>query len=579
MSAPDFIPPIEESDLGISAASPLQHSGHRRFGSLNVIGTATNDRLASEISSSGLLSVRSVPNPTSDGHSDEIADGTVIRLKVTEVLPCDQQPRLYLNEGYEDVRASMTAQGPRGMLEVTRKGPGQPFMMSAGGNTRLQVMQDLYRDTGAEKWLYQHFIYRTYTSDEDLLAQHLSENLGRSDMKFFEAATGVAKLVKQMEARLGPLSERRLEELLPEKGVSGKRALIGRWLFTARRLSSLEQACIKLTGQQVMDKYMPRLNSLSRLASKFAIDGETYWNEIVTPTLQRVGAEFVATGEYSADRSCDAVEIALAERVGESVTDIRRMLSALAVAQPNAPLSDLRQPSQDGSVTQAQGPNHAPQITKPTTPSANRSNRSHEQVIVGTTAPHVPRTEPATPQPTSEVQSIAATTHSSLTVDSAQGEVLARLHAELDLVMKAVGLSDCLVKWDSMPFGFYVEYPNVEQHGISDAMHGIDSVFARTEASAVFWALTKLSGQTDASCSHLMNQDSVFYRSMVDDSYSLEFLVNTVVGEAPMDEDILVLATKPQCPALTHLLQIVVLIRSINETMPHRWPQHGQQTA
>lgn len=578
MSA-EAIPPFDAAAIG---AQPASKTPARRLPNLSAIGTGNRDDVRHALATASLGV--SNPRPSSVDLSNSDVDNAPILLKVTDVLPCPEQPRIFVNESEDDIRASLIAQGDRCVLEVTRLGPGQPYMLSAGGNTRLRIMQDLYRETGSEKWLYKYFIFRRYTGDENLLAQHLAENLARSDMKFYEAATGVARLVKKMEERLGePISERRLEQLLPEKGISAKRALIGRWLFTARRLSALDKATVMITGQQVMDKFMPRLNALSRLAAKFGIEGEAYWETVVNPTLQRVSDEFATTGEFSADSVCDAVEVTFAERVGESVSSVRLMLATLHAAQGNATLADLRQ-----ACVAMQHPAPAPQANQTSAPDGQQAS-STPTVVRTRSAPqeHSSNNNPsafsleaarnAVPSRASDLAPASASTQAdteqqrpslnALTDVAPSGDLtdaLQRLHEQVRNLMHEVSLAECFVEWAQMPFGFYIEYPNPQQHGMPAG--SMEQVIAqRTQAAAVFWSLVKLSGQTNHHNAERMNSSSLFYQAMLDEGVSLEFLADTIVGpDGPSDEDILVLATRPELGALTKLLQVIVSMRNIN---------------
>lgn len=581
MSA-EAIPPFDAAAIG---AQPASKTPARRLPNLSAIGTGNRDDVRHALATASLGV--SNPRPSSVDLSNSDVDNAPILLKVTEVQPCPEQPRIFVNESEDEIRASLIAQGDRCVLEVTRLGPGHPYMLSAGGNTRLRIMQDLYRETGSDKWLYKYFIFRRYTGDENLLAQHLAENLARSDMKFYEAATGVARLVKKMEERLGePISERRLEQLLPEKGISAKRALIGRWLFTAKRLSALDKATVMITGQQVMDKFMPRLNALSRLSAKFGIEGESYWERVVNPTLARVGSEFAATGEFSADSACDAVEVAFAEVVGESVSSVRLMLATLHAAQGNATLADLRQAC---AAMQHPAPAAASETPPPSRSAAGQPSSSTPTVIRMRGAPQEPSpAEQHSPHslelPRGTVSgrandvaaasaSTPANTELSITVDSPLTDLpphgdltlaLQRLHELVRRLMHEVSLANCFVEWEPMPFGFYIEYPNPQEHGMPAG--SMEQVIAqRTQAAAVFWSLLKLSGQTNHHNAERMNSNSLFYQAMVDESVSLEFLADTIVGaDGPSDEDILVLATRPELGALTKLLQVIVSMRNIN---------------
>lgn len=589
MTAPKNPPPLGIPTSGLSSTVLAKQSTVRRAANLEMVHSSESADLRSALAKASVQ----VTNPTASkvDLSEGDIDGTPIRLKVTDVLLCDHQPRIFLNESYEEVRTSIESQGLTTSLEVTRRGPGEPYMLSAGGNTRLTILQDLYKETGSERWLYQFFIYRKFTSDRRLLAKHLAENLARSDMKFWEAAKGVADLVADLEREHGQLSERRLEELLPKEGIFAKRALISRWMFTAKRLHGLNQALPNLTGQQVLDKYQPRLNAVLRLATKFGLDTQDYWDNIVTPTLQRAGEEFHATAHYNVDHICDAVEVAFAERTQESAASVKRMLHALAVAQGNVTLSDLRAPAvpvQPGPVL-SDAPREqdarqllsggegihrgTPPIQQAESTSASKGRPSNGRD--GTATVPVDAALPSQPQDSDTSDpSLFRTADQVVNLDvPIQEDIWQRLQQEMQILVEMVGLEDCYVPSEAMPLGYYMEYPDTERHGVDPTVRQTEAqMWARAQASAVFWTLLKLSGQTDPDCASLLDPNSNFYRSLLDDDFSLAYLCNTVVGDAPF-EDVLLLASKPGCTAMTQLLQVVVLMRAVNERFPDRWPE------
>ena len=65
-------------------------------------------------------------------------------LEVTEIECYDHNPRLFLNEKRDDIRHSIASTGFRDALVVTRRRPGDKFMLAAGSNTTLLILQDLF---------------------------------------------------------------------------------------------------------------------------------------------------------------------------------------------------------------------------------------------------------------------------------------------------------------------------------------------------------------------------------------------------------------------------------------------------
>jgi ParB family protein of integrating conjugative element (PFGI_1 class) len=611
MTAPKLPATVGIPSTGLAATVEAIHHKTppaRRTPNMALVSSTGEDDLRSQLQKGAATAREAIgarnPSPSDVDLSQQDIDGVTIKLKVTDVLPCEVQPRIYLNEGYEDVRASIEAQNMTVVLEVTRKHTGAPYMLSAGGNTRLQILKDLWEETKNEKWLYQFFIFRKYVSDRRLLAKHLAENLARSDMRFWEVAKGVCELIQALEEEAGePLSERRLEELLPKEGILAKRALIGRWRFTYSRLSSLGPALPQLTGQHVLDKFQPRLNALARLASKFDIPPEVYWLDLVAPTLARKGDQFHQQAAYDPEDICTACEVTLAERVGESISSIKRMLHTMSVANGNVTLADLRTPAlppsrdldeylassreagagvsaaserapadarnvdvgMDSGVGEQSG-RHAPRVaTRPRLHDASASSGASQGSCQGSEESHGAYVGAAGP--------VIAMPSPTLTIPSSASDVLEELKGELQILAEAAALTEYVIPCEAMPMGFFIEYPDPDALDAESAVPeaGELALWHRAQSSAVYWSLIKLSGQSDPACADRLPPDSRYYQSLLNDEFSMAYLAGTKVGDGPPD-DVLTLAAKPHAKVMTMLLRVVVLMQAVSERYPDRWP-------
>lgn len=78
-------------------------------------------------------------------------------LEVTAIDCYDHNPRLFANEKTEDIEASIRANGYTDALVVTRRREGDRYMLAAGSNTTLRILQDLWslwtlRTSGTAAW-------------------------------------------------------------------------------------------------------------------------------------------------------------------------------------------------------------------------------------------------------------------------------------------------------------------------------------------------------------------------------------------------------------------------------------------
>ncbi len=535
--------------------------------------------------------------------SDGDLDGVTIRLKYAEVLFNPHQPRLFVNESYESIRTAMKANGMDVALQVTRRGPGEPYMLAGGGNTRLGIAQDIFKQDKDARFEYGHFIFKKWSGERRLKAAAMAENLARSDLKFWEVAKGVCEVIADLEQEHGSLSERRLEELLPLEGIEAKRALIGRWLFTFKRLAGLGSALSQLTGQQVLAKFQPRLNALCRLAVKFNWEVEVYWREVVTPTLKTAGEHFQQAQQYDPEHICNAVEVAFADRVEESAASIKRMLQVMEATQSNVTLADLRTPAPpqgSGTPSTSRAPS-APGAGGHTDGSGllggagasadgrDQDQKAHhhhvgsgqgatidlegEQAGIRPEATRSLRGEGVSDLVTQQrtdaagegVRVLTPGSQPGMVPGTADADVRVLLQHELACLVESVGVQSCFVPSADLPYGYFMEYPAEDELRIS---HDGQDMMVRAQASAVYWTLLKLSGQVDPNYASVLPLQSRYRQSLVSDEFSMAFLAHTVIGEAPAVDDILLLATQPGCKAMSHLLHVVSLMQAVNERYP-----------
>ena len=601
MTAPKNASPLPMPSAGVAATLSNVATAVRRGPNLAVLSPAADADIRQKMASASVTARN--PQASAVDLNEPDTDGSTIRLKFSDVGFNPYQPRQYVNESYEAIRTSMKANGMDVALQVTRKGPGHPYFLAGGGNSRLGIAQDIWRDDSDPRFEYGFFIFKRWPGDRRLMASALSENLARSDLKFWEVAKAACEIIDNLELEHGPLSERRLEELLPVEGIHAKRALIGRWTFTRKRLGTLGHALIELTGQQVLSKYQPRLNALCRLAAKFSIEVEDYWSLFVTPCLTQAGEDFYRDPRtYEVDRICDAIEVRFAEHVGESAASIKRMLQIMTAAEGNVTLADLKAPPPvveapaakatrsfgDAGSSHQEAPEGRTNTTAGAAPQEDGSNTVPQNALrsLRTTTPApAAASHTADGAPDTAIQGasdhaqsnagtwsmgspvLAAPGSANLLLPNDSEDVRGRLDAELRYLVQRVGVAECFVPCATLPFGYFMEYPAPGALLAPTGTQTTADILDRVQASAVFWTLQKLSGQLDPERAQHLPPTSRFYQSLVSDDYSLASLTATIVGDGPID-DVLLLATRPGCTAMTQLLQVVVLMRCVSERYP-----------
>ena len=263
-----------------------------------------------------------------------------IELPVDAIRPYENNPRRNGNERFEDIKASIRANGIHNPLTVTRR-PGEPhFIVEAGGNTRLLAIQQLWAETGDTRFQKLLVLFRPWQSESHVLTSHLIENELRGEMSFWDKACGVGSLKMRLEAEKGvALSIRQLEEAIKALGLSINTATLAHYLFATDRLGTLGEAITSLSGLDVKT-LQPRLNAMKRHALACAsIAEDDLYAGTFKPVFRRFADKFRKTSSFSVVALLRACEEALALRLGEHVDKVRASLDTSPRGKPTPPAS------------------------------------------------------------------------------------------------------------------------------------------------------------------------------------------------------------------------------------------------
>ncbi len=151
-----------------------------------------------------------------------------IELTVDDIRPYENNPRRSLNAKFDDIKESIRTSGLRSPLTVTRRPGESHFIIEAGGNTRLLVLQQLWAETRDPRYRQLVVLFRPWRSESHVLSAHLVENEQRGEMSFWDKATGIVALKQRLEAEQGrTLALRPLEDALHAVGLAVNTATLG----------------------------------------------------------------------------------------------------------------------------------------------------------------------------------------------------------------------------------------------------------------------------------------------------------------------------------------------------------------
>jgi ParB family protein of integrating conjugative element (PFGI_1 class) len=363
---------------------------------------------------------------------DEVHDGFMV-LPVDEIDLFDNNVRLQENPERESIKASIRQNGFRGTIEVTRRPGTKRWIVSAGGNTRLDVVKELFAESGDTRFSEIKVTTMPYRGEVMLLVNHIAENDNRGDTTFWERASGYARLKAMLEEERGKsLTVRDFEEAAKQNGISVSKSILAYSRFAVDKLAKLSATLLlKLSLRDVQDTLQPAYNQLRALAVRlkradedalrFAIDNET---EAYSLSLEFRSQDPVFNSQALAQRWIDA---------GAKLLGSHRVAVQAAIQFMEQPDLDVT----DVELEQV--------LSRPV--NADKASR-----------PPVSRGSPLLPNLDAQ-EDAAAFDAVKIEPEVGLEKRLQLVQASALVVADSFGLTDCLRLQKNLPAGFFVEMP------------------------------------------------------------------------------------------------------------------------
>ncbi len=162
-------------------------------------------------------------------------------LTLDQVLPWHDNPRTTRNPKYDELKESIRHRGLDTPPPVTRRPGEDKYRIRNGGNTRLEILNELYKETGDERYFRINCLFRPWDKQRGeiiALTGHLAENDLKGDLKFIERAIGVkkAKVLYEQESGGENISQRELARRLKADGYPVSQSHISKMLDTVEFL-------------------------------------------------------------------------------------------------------------------------------------------------------------------------------------------------------------------------------------------------------------------------------------------------------------------------------------------------------
>ena len=275
-------------------------------------------------------------------------------LDVREIALYDHNPRQSANPKFDVIKASIRAQGMDQPLVVTQR-PGETgYMIGAGGNTRLKILQALYEETGEARFREVSCIYRPWTGEVDVLLAHLRENDLRGDLAFLDRALAVTALKGLIQEEQGGdrVTQTQLAEALSDRGYALSQGLISQMVYAVERLLPVLPAALEGgMGRPQVERIRQLERAVRALWLDRTVDTEDEFDQVFAALCRRYDSP-----EWDIGNLRRALEAEMAERAEVSIHAVSMVLEGYLVGRRglDAGADWLTETDDDGGMSDAE---------------------------------------------------------------------------------------------------------------------------------------------------------------------------------------------------------------------------------
>lgn len=400
-------------------------------------------------------------------------DMSFVLLPIDEIEPYRYNPRTSRNPRYDEIKASIQADGITNMLTVTRRDKNSKYTTYGGGNTRLMIAKELAA-AGDKRFANLQVIYKEWPGDAQIITAQLAENENRGDITFWEKACAVEQFRIEFEKESGKvLSSNALHSELKNRGLNYGAKTVQNFTFSIEHFRPIGPW---LCAKEVNETLRPAYSALQALGKTFNKDADvqTALEDVLGEHGKRLETEAAAKPPAATELDVQALisdwHAAVGKVLDTSAEHVQAMLaaqkedadiSADALRNVSAtlplPLADDNEPGEPReSAKLVTLPRRSPAPTfKPTT-------RDDDDEIVGNDEVMPQQLTPRQAQPNLQglITPIPPTPpQEQPPMDVMNQELLAEIKECLRQINMVVPVHDVLCESDVMPFRFLVDFP------------------------------------------------------------------------------------------------------------------------
>ena len=247
-------------------------------------------------------------------------------VPLKRIHPYDRNPRQGNNPEYDRIKASIRTKGLDQPLTITQRPGASDYIVHSGGNTRLDVLNALYAETGDDRYATVACLFKPWRCESEVVLAHLRENDLRGRLTFIDKARAVLdiKALLEAECQIEEISLRRLESALQQGGYALSIGLISRMGYAVHTLLPLIPKALHAgLGRPQVQKIRALERAARQLWEAHDPDANTPFDSIFATLCQRYDDPDWETGLLR-----NALESEIAEQAEISVHVVRVELDA-----------------------------------------------------------------------------------------------------------------------------------------------------------------------------------------------------------------------------------------------------------
>ena len=221
---------------------------------------------------------------------DDIAFQANRQVDVRSIRHYPGNPRRKSNPEYQRIKASIRYAGLDQPLIITQEPGKQDYVLHSGGNTRLQILQELFAETSEVRYRLVDCVFRPWDGESSVLFAHLRENELRGGLPFIDKALAVFSVKAMLEKELAveSLSLRQLEQLFRDRGFSLSHTMISKMGYAVTTLwPVMHEALSAGLGRPQVERIRALARATSELWSYLGIGEQEEFDAVFAELCRR----------------------------------------------------------------------------------------------------------------------------------------------------------------------------------------------------------------------------------------------------------------------------------------------------